>query len=253
MTQERRGLWLAYGLWFYFWLVPLTALAGLTAIYLSIFDRWGLLAMTVGRWWATNVLRVCGIRVTVEGMENLEPDQAYIFAANHRSQFDIFVLYHALPGKFSWLAKKSLFSVPIFGQAIARLGSIPIDRSNLPQAIRSLNLAAEQVRWGRSLIVFPEGTRSTTRDLLPFKKGVFVMAVNSGRPIVPVTLNGTGPIQPRGSLMVRPGPVKVVISPPIPTTAYQGKRKEELMVRVREAIAANYDPDYPYGPGPSIG
>jgi 1-acyl-sn-glycerol-3-phosphate acyltransferase len=250
MERERRGLWLAYGLWFYFWLVPLTALAGLTAIYLSLFDRWGNLAMKVGRWWASSVLRVCFIPVTVKGLEHLDVGQSYVYAANHRSNFDIFVLYHALPGKFSWLGKKSLFRVPIFGQAIARLGSIPIDRSNLQEAVRSLERAAEQVRWGRSLIVFPEGTRSTTQELLPFKKGVFIMAMKSGQPIVPVTVNGTGAVQPRGAMMMRPGPVEVIISPPIPT---RGRNQRQLMAEVRQAITASFDPDFPYGPAESHG
>ncbi|MBM4285775.1 MAG: 1-acyl-sn-glycerol-3-phosphate acyltransferase [Deltaproteobacteria bacterium] len=248
MNRERRSLWLAYGLWCYFWLVLLTAGCGILVIFLSFLDRTGRIPQKVGRWWAARILHLCRIRVTVEGLEHLQPGRTYVYAANHRSQFDIFVLLTSLPGMFSFVAKKSLFQIPIFGQAISRLGAVSIDRANLQEAIVSLNLAAQRVRQGLSMIIFPEGTRGKSRELLPFKKGVFIMAQKAGQPVVPVSLSGTAAIQPRGSLMVRPGPVRVVISPPIPPEDFVGRRKEELMARVRAAIAAHFDPDYPYGP-----
>ena len=101
------------------------------------------------------------------------------------------------------------------------------------------------------MIIFPEGTRATVAELLPFKKGVFIMAQKAGQPIVPVSISGTRFIQPRASLRVRPGPVKVVLSPPIQPQNF--KRKEELMAAVRQAVEANYDPDFPYGPGGADG
>jgi 1-acyl-sn-glycerol-3-phosphate acyltransferase len=248
MNRERRSLWLAYGLWCYFWLVILTGLCGSGIVFLSFIGGSRQSLQKLGRWWAVGLLSLCRIDLTVEGLERLQPGQTYVYAANHRSQFDIFVLLAALPGMFTFVAKKSLFQVPVFGQAITRMGSVPVDRSNLQEAIASLNLAAQHVRRGLSMIVFPEGTRGKDRELLPFKKGVFVMAQKAGQPIVPVSLSGTAAIQPRGSLMVRPGPVKVVISPPIFPQDFPGRRKDELMARVRAAIAANFDPDYPYGP-----
>ena len=127
------------------------------------------------------------------------------------------------------------------------LGNISIDRSNLKDAIRSLNEGAERVKNGLSLIVFPEGTRATTRELLPFKKGVFIMALKAGAPVVPISISGTLAIQPRGSLHLRPGPIKVVISPPVDPRDFKGQRKETFMAAVYEAIARHYDPDYPYG------
>lgn len=248
MAAKRHGLWLAYGLWFYFWLVLLTVVLGIIALFFTVFEPKAYWARRLSRLWARLLLGLLGIRVTVEGLEHLVPGQTYVFAANHRSQFDIFVLLAALPGEFGWVAKKSLFHIPVFGQALGRMGNVPIDRSNLQAAIRSLNHAASLVRGGRSLIIFPEGTRGTLRELLPFKKGVFIMALKAGQPIVPVSLNGTLAIQPRGSLQVRPGPVKVVFSPPIDPRDFQGRPKEELMEAVRRAIAKNFDPDYPYGP-----
>jgi 1-acyl-sn-glycerol-3-phosphate acyltransferase len=131
------------------------------------------------------------------------------------------------------------------------MGYISVDRSNQAAAIRSLNHATARVKAGTSMIIFPEGTRATVGELLPFKKGVFIMALKAGQPIVPVAISGTRFIQSRASLRVRPGPVKVVLSPPIFPQEF--KRKEDLMAAVRQALEANYDPDFPYGPGDAHG
>ncbi len=237
---------MAWGLWFHFWLVVITLITALIVIGLGPFDRQGKAAQLMARWWARNLVRVARIPLEVRGLEHLEPGQAYVFAANHRSNFDIFTLLTVLPGRLLFVAKKSLFQIPLFGPALSRMGSVPLERENLRQALKSLEVAAAQVKAGASMIIFPEGTRVTTPELIPFKKGVFLMASKAGQPIVPVSLSGTRFIQPRGALQIRPGPVRVVISPPIDPQDYP--RKEDLMAAVYQAIAANYDPDYPYGP-----
>ena len=248
MEGNRRGLWLAYGLWFSFWLVLLTLVLGTLIIIFTLVQPQASLARRLSRIWARLLLTTLRIPITVEGLEHLVPGQTYVFAANHRSQFDIFVLLVTLPGEFGWVAKKSLFQIPIFGQAMGRLGNISIDRDNLQEAIKSLNQAAALVQGGRSVIIFPEGTRATSRELLPFKKGVFIMARQAEQPIVPVTINGTLAIQPRGSFSIRPGPVKVIISPPIDPKDFRGRPKGELIAAVHRTIAKHFDPDYPYGP-----
>lgn len=247
MSQDKDHLWLAWGLWCHFWLVIITVILGGGAALSTFIDTNGNLAQRFGRWWGRTILWICGIPIQVEGLEHLRPDEAYVFAANHRSNFDIFVLITVLPGKILWVAKKSLFRIPILGQALSRMGSVPIDRGNFTAAFRSLRQAGALVRGGASMIIFPEGTRSTTRELLPFKKGGFLMAFKAGQPVVPVSISGTLFIQPRGSFRVRPGPIKVVISPPINPKDFH--RKEELMAVVRQAIEAHYDPDFPYGSG----
>jgi 1-acyl-sn-glycerol-3-phosphate acyltransferase len=199
------------------------------------------------RWWGRSLLKVCHIPVEVEGLEHLVPGQAYVFAANHRSNFDIFVLISVLPGRFLWVAKKSLFEVPILGQALSRMGSVSVDRTNLRSAVQSLDRATAIVKSGISMIIFPEGTRALSRELLPFKKGVFIMAIKAGQPIVPVSISGTRFIQAPETIRMSPGPIKVVISPPIAPGIF--RRKEELMDAVRQAIDAHYDPDFPHGPG----
>jgi 1-acyl-sn-glycerol-3-phosphate acyltransferase len=248
MDDNRQGLWLAHGLWFHFWLIILTLMAGIMVILFRIFDRRTTLTRQITNLWGQILLKIAHIPVSVEGLEHLIPGQTYVFAANHQSQFDIFVLLEAIPGGFGWVAKKSLFQIPIFGQAMTSLGNVSIDRDNLKDAIKSLNQAAARLQSGLSLAVFPEGTRATTPELLPFKKGVFIMALKGGQPIVPISISGTLAIQPRATLHLRPGPVKVVISPPIYPQDFQGRRREELMAAVYKAIADHFDPDYPYGP-----
>ncbi len=205
------------------------------------------LSQRLAHWWGWGLLKLARTPVQVEGLEHLVPGQAYVYAANHRSNFDIYVLLATLPGPFLFVAKKSLFKIPIFGHALARMGSISVDRSNLQSAIQSLNQATAIVKSGMSMIIFPEGTRATCGELLPFKKGVFIMALKAGQPIVPVSISGTRFIQPRSAFRIKPGPIKVVISPPIAPTTF--RRKEELMDAVRQAIDAHYDPEFPYGPG----
>jgi 1-acyl-sn-glycerol-3-phosphate acyltransferase len=247
MHDNRQGLWLAYGLWFNFWLILVTLIIGVFIILFTLIEPRGTLGRKLARLWAELLLKTLHIPVTMEGLANLVPGQTYVFAANHRSQFDIFVLLAMLPGEFGWVAKKSLFQIPVFGQALGRMGNVSIDRSNLQQAVKSLNRAAALVQGGRSIIIFPEGTRATSKELLPFKKGVFIMALKAGQPIVPISISGTLAIQPRGSLHLRPGPVKVVISPPIDPRDFRRRPKEELMAAVHQAIADHFDPDYPYG------
>jgi 1-acyl-sn-glycerol-3-phosphate acyltransferase len=235
------------GLLFAFWLVMLSILTGTLVIVVSILSPQSALTQRLAQVWGWALLKLANSPVQVEGLEHLVPGQAYVYAANHRSNFDIYVLLATLPGPFLFVAKKSLFKIPIFGHALARMGSISVDRTNLQSAIQSLNQATAIVKNGVSMIIFPEGTRATCGELLPFKKGVFIMALKAGQPIVPVSISGTRFIQPRGAFRINPGPIRVVISPPISPSSC--RRKEELMEAVRRAIDAHYDPDFPYGPG----
>lgn len=249
MSRQPRPLSLAWGLWFHFWLVPITIIMASLTILSTFVDHSGKSTNWIARTWGWLLLWVGRIPLQVEGLEHLQPGQAYVFAANHRSNFDIYALISLMPGKIVWVAKESLFKIPIFGQSIRRMGSIPVDRSDLQKAIRSLNQAAEKIKGGFSTIIFPEGTRATTPELLPFKKGLFIMAQKAGQPIVPVSVSGTRFIQPRGSFKIRPGPVRVVISPPIHPKDFLNK--DELMIAVRTALEAHYAPYFPHGPGAS--
>jgi 1-acyl-sn-glycerol-3-phosphate acyltransferase len=230
---------------FYFFMVITVIFCSIGVLIMTIVDPKGDSCLIFPKLWGTGLLKFLGIKPEVSGLENLEPNRPYIFAANHQSAFDIFVLLTVLPPKVRFLAKKELFAIPLFGPALEKSGSLPIDRSNRQSAMKSIAQAAEAVRSGRSIIIFPEGTRSTTAEMLPFKKGGFVLAIKSRQPIVPVSISGARAVLPKGWGRVHPGPIKVVFGRPIPTDIYQSRNKDQLMALLREAIAANYEPDYP--------
>ncbi len=179
-------------------------------------------------WWARSISTFSGVSVTVTGRENLISGKPYIFAANHQSQFDIFALQGYLGVNFRWLAKKELFKVPIWGSAMRRAGYIPIDRSHGRQALKSINEAAQKIAAGTSVIIFPEGTRTKDGDMQDFKAGAMVLALKSGVDIVPVAINGTYEILPKGRLLMNPGDVSINIGNPITTTNYSSKDKHSL-------------------------
>ncbi|NPA48874.1 MAG: 1-acyl-sn-glycerol-3-phosphate acyltransferase [Thermodesulfobacteria bacterium] len=205
-------------------------------LLLSLFDRRGLLTHEIGRFWLRCILWITGVKVEVRGLEHLKKDESYIFAANHQSQFDIPVLAVALPYQIRWLAKKSLFRIPFFGWALRAIGYIPVDRENPRKGYESLLRAAEIVKAGFSVVIFPEGTRSPDGSLLPFKTGGFVLAIKSGKPVVAVAICGTRKVMPKGKLYVRPGLVRLRIFPPIPTTGLSLREKASLAQLVRLRI-----------------
>jgi 1-acyl-sn-glycerol-3-phosphate acyltransferase len=164
--------------------------------------------------------------------------------SNHQSNFDIPVLLAYLKVQFRWLAKEELFKIPFFGYAMQRVGYISINRSDRRSAFLSLKRAAQIIRGGVSVLIFPEGTRSLDDQIRPFKKGGFILALDAGVPIVPVVIRGTRSIMPKERLRIRPGQVSLEILAPIDTTAYTRKSKEDLIAAVRRAICEGF-----YGKG----
>src|SRR3954470_1366627 len=143
------------------------------------------------RLWARVVLWGAGIDVRGEGVETIDRAKRYILIANHHSYFDIPCIFAAIPQPIRFMAKKSLFSIPIFGWAIGRAGFIPIDRKNRRTAVKSFDLAAERIRKGNTIVVFPEEGRSREREQRPFQRGGFLLALKSELPIVPIAVEGT--------------------------------------------------------------
>jgi len=229
--------------WFYFVLVVSAIIASTLVILVTIVNPRSEVPLRITHYWGRMLLWCAGVDLKVEGLEHLDLNRPYVFAANHQSAFDIFALLAALP-KVKFLAKKELFAIPLFGLALGRAGSLPVDRSNRQASLKSIDRAAQAVREGSSIIIFPEGTRSDSGQLLPFKKGGFVLAIKSGQPIVPVSLSGTGAVLPRGWGRIHSRPIKVVFGHPIPTDVCQKVNRDQLMARLREAILANYDPHY---------
>jgi 1-acyl-sn-glycerol-3-phosphate acyltransferase len=185
---------------------------------------------------------VVGMRVQVEGREKI-PRGVCLFLANHTSFTDPVPIVWAIPRRIGILAKKSLFSIPIIGWAFRLAKFVPVDRSNREAAIESVDLAAQRMKEGLSFLAYPEGTRSYDGRLLPFKKGVFVMAIKAGVPIVPMALSGAHRVAPKGSLSIRPGHVVVRFGDPIDPTDYTIETRDELSRKVHEAMAALLPPD----------
>ncbi len=175
----------------------------------------------------------------VKGQENVIRDGPQIFASNHQSICDILVLAGYLPVQFHWIAKKELFRIPFMGWHMSRGGHIRIDRGSLSQSARSVREAARQIRGGKSVVIFPEGTRSPDGRLQPFKRGAFSLAILSHVPVVPIAISGSHQVVKKGSLRVHPGRIRVVIDKPIPTAGYTIKDKAPLAEKVRAVILKN--------------
>jgi len=193
----------------------------------------------VGRAWARLCLRVGGISCEVTGVEHVPVNRTVVFCANHASQVDILALYDTLPVSIRFLAKKELFSVPFFGLVMTIAGHIPIDRSGGRAAVKSINEAAEKIRKGASVVIFPEGTRSHDGRLQAFKTGGMQVAIRSGCPIIPVAILGSYEILPRSQIWIRPGHIKVAIGEPISPLGPDGTplSKEEVSQRTWVAIS----------------
>ena len=235
---------------FYITLFIATVFCSLGAICAALVNRSGNVSHLVGRLWSRIMLFAGGVKVQVEGLDNIKPEEAYVFAANHQSQFDIFTLLGHLPTQFRWLAKKELFRIPIFGAAMKGAGYIPIDRSNRKEAFKSIDLAATRVQEGTSVVIFPEGTRSLDGKLQSFKKGGFHLAIKSKRPIVPVSISGAFSILPKKGFRVRPQLVKVYIGEPVPTEDITSKNRDWLISEIRRRIQEKLLPEEKGQPEP---
>jgi 1-acyl-sn-glycerol-3-phosphate acyltransferase len=195
----------------------------------------------VANLWAKILLLICNTKVKVIGEENLLRGRPQIFMANHQSDFDILIALAYIPVQFRCIAKKELFAIPVFGAAIRSAGCIEIDRSNREKAMQSIDEAAFRIRKGKSIMTFPEGTRSRDGEIKAFNQGTFHLAIKSGAPIVPVSIIGSGRIMPKRSLRIKPGQIQMVIGKPIEVTNFDIEKRYELIEKVRNEIIKNYN------------
>jgi 1-acyl-sn-glycerol-3-phosphate acyltransferase len=216
-----------------------TLFLGLTVIIAGIFgvkDRPGSIYDKVPRWWSIAVLWAVGVKVRVHGLEHVAGDEPRIFASNHVSWFDVPSLAKSLP-RYKFVAKAELFKVPIFGRAMRSAGMIEIQRENRKAAFGAYEVAADRIRDGNSVVVFPEGTRGHAYPLRPFKKGPFVLAIAAGVPIVPIILHGSIEIMRKGSLLAHPGTIDIHLLEPVSTGSVDYDHREVLMQTVRTRMA----------------
>jgi len=217
--------------------LPLTFLLAASALVGTWLTSGGGIYAFHARLWARLSLRLAGVRVTVSGSEHL-PAGPVIFMSNHQSGFDILALLAAMPRRIYWIAKKELFHIPVFGASMRRGGYIPLDRGDGRKALKSMSNAASIIREGKSVVMFPEGTRSLSRELLPFKRGGFILARMAGVPVVPVTINGSGRINPAGQIRLSRGLISIVLHPPLalPPDIPKNEAEAWLMEQTRSVI-----------------
>lgn len=191
----------------------------------------------VGTRWAKQTLWLFGVGLKVVGSENVARGSSYIYASNHASGFDILAVLAGIPDQVRFILKKELGKIPIFGWALRYGPYITIDRSNASKAMRSLEKAADIIRNGGSVIVFPEGTRTRDGRLQAFKRGTFSLALKSGVPVIPVGIRNSFEIMAKGSLKIQPRDITMVLGTPIPVNGLSGREGElKLMEIVRARI-----------------
>ena len=204
-------------------------------------DRSGRTFHWTSRTWSKFILWLFRIKVNSTGSEHIKPGQHYIYISNHASAFDIPAVVVGIPDDIRFVLKKELTRIPIWGWALKYGHYISIDRGKARDAMKSLDEAAERMRNGASVILFAEGTRTKDGKLQPFKRGAFTLAAKAGIPIIPVTINHTFKILPKGSLHVNPADIELVFDRPIPTENIDGRGGEQhLMEQVHEVVARNY-------------
>lgn len=217
--------------------IPITVVCAISALTCSLVDKSGRSFFYHARFWARISLFLAGVRVTLRGEEHLPPGPV-IFMSNHQSGFDIPALLAALPRPTCWIVKKELFDIPLFGAAMKCGGYIPLDRRDAHKALKGMEMSASAIRAGKSVVIFPEGTRSTDFRLLPFKRGGFMLALKTGTPVTPVTINGSGRVNPAGRMLLYPGSISVTLHPPIAPVIEAQHGETDLMKEVSNAISS---------------
>ena len=216
----------------------LTGALGLIAIVAAIVrvkDRPGGVYDWVPRTWSKLIMKVAGIKVRVHGFENAGGGEPRVFVSNHTSLFDVPALSSTLP-RNRFVAKAELFKIPIFGGAIRAAGMVEIQRDNRRAALDSYKVAGARISDGISIVVFPEGTRSTAYPISQFKKGPFIFAIAAGVPIVPVIMHGAIEIVRKGEITVRPGVIDIHLLEPVPTAGLGYDDRDALAATVRDRM-----------------
>ena len=225
------------------WLIPLisayTVVLGAVSLASMLVDRRGQVAHHCARLWSRCILVTTGVRVHARGRDRVSPEQSYVFVSNHQSIYDFPILITAIPFQLRIIAKASLGAFPVLGWHLRYTGHLLIDRARAGRG--TLKRVAGLMRRGHSLIVFPEGTRSTDGKVRGFRRGLFRLAIEAGLPVVPVAVIGSRHVMPKGRLMTCPGPVELVVHAPLPTEGLDRAEARTLAERARDIIAATVE------------
>jgi 1-acyl-sn-glycerol-3-phosphate acyltransferase len=225
-----------------FWIVIiiLSIILGTVATTLGIFDKSGNLSHKIAALWSKLICQWNGIKVEITGIENVLPDRPQIFIANHQSYYDIFALSGYLAVQLRWVSKAVLFRIPFMGWAMSAAGYISVERNNRRQSYQAFLNTLEAIKAGSSIVVFPEGTRSEKGTIGIFKKGSQLLAQRAKVPIVPITIIGTRDIIRKGSMLIRPKTVRIIISPCITLEGDDTKKGDKILQEVRNIICENF-------------
>ena len=222
------------------WMCPLIGISvvvmGSVSLLASLFDATGRTQHRVAVLWARIVLGICMVRVEVSGVENLEPHRSYVFCCNHFSLIDTPVMFANMPREFRVLARHNLWRIPFLGWHLNRAGHIPVHRESPRSAVRNIGEAAEKLREGHSILMFPEGGRTRQPVMRKFKPGAAYIAIKAQVPIVPMGLVGTRKILPPASSHLHPGIAEVRIGKPISTTGLSSRGANQLIAEVQEEV-----------------
>lgn len=210
------------------------------SVAFSVVDETGGLQHWCARSWSRFILFVSRVKVEIQGLERLDPDRGYIFAANHLSIFDHWAFLACFPFQFRFTAKTSLFRWPFLGWHLRRSGNIPVDRQKHRQTLRAFRTAKEKIEAGISFVIYPEGTRTWGERVAPFKRGSLLLARYASAPIVPVTIIGAHRRLARGSVLISPGTLHMIIHPPIEFEQYKDLDLQTLADTVRRTIVESY-------------
>ncbi|HEY6930901.1 MAG TPA: lysophospholipid acyltransferase family protein [Thermoanaerobaculia bacterium] len=213
-----------------------TAGFGLPAILAAYVPPRGDWFLSFARGWSRTILAFSRISVTMRHAERLAPGRSFVVVSNHESYADVLVLLSQLPMQVRFLAKRSIFRVPILGWSIHAAGFVPVDRGDAARSVSTVDTALKRLRSGKSLVVFPEETRTRTGELAPFKKGAALLALKTGHPLLPVGIAGTRNVLPRGAWNMKPGRVVLAIGTPIEVAGRSAKDRSEVMRQMEEAV-----------------
>ena len=227
-------------LWVFSHLCLSTGILSIPILLFGWFDRDKIMVGKIMRLWADWIIWSMGIKSQTKGLENLDAEHQYVFMCNHESALDILIGIKYLPYNLVFLAKKELFVIPFFGWALKASGMIRIDRENKLKAKSSVEKAINIFKKSKfSTLLYPEGTRSQSGEILPFKKGGFILAIRSKLPIVPLTIIGASSILPSKTVQLKKGDVKLIIDKPIITKNMEEDDKDKILDQCRNIIIKN--------------
>ncbi len=209
---------------------------GMLSLISSFFDSRGFLQHKIASAWGRQLLALFRIDMRVVGTENLDPDQHYVFVSNHLSLIDTPVMFGSMPRPFRILARHRLWKIPFIGWHLNRAGHLPVNREDMREAVKNIVAAANKIKSGYSILLFPEGGRTRGETMRPFKPGAAYIAIQAGVPIVPMALVGTRKILAPGSTHLRPGPAELRIGKPAPTAGRRRREGKELIQDIQERI-----------------